>query len=244
MKKHYILLSVIVIVANSCKTISVQNKQYQTTTQKVTLGSVGIDETFDLERTYTYSGIPNYSEPIKVQLTPIAFDKTIFNAYNRAKELQPTSIKVVYVDSLSNKPRFLNIETSDKIGLVRILNEVENKEIKSYLKNQKDSHVVTNISIVVNENDMNDLIKADEVFMAQTGQKVIGLKLFTDNKVTRTINFNDGVVFAYRASSACWKENDKYKLEIVDLVEGNNGCPNRTYSSAKRAKKKINYYKF
>lgn len=244
MKKSFFIYLSFIVICTACKTVTVQNKQYQTTTQKVALGSIGIDETFDLEKTYSYSGIPNYIDRVKVQITPITFNKTTYKAYNSAKKLQPTSIDLTYIDSLPNKPKFLNIETSDKIELIKLLNDNSNRDIKAYFENQTNSHVVTNVSIVLNENDINDLLKADEVYIEQIGLKVVGLKLYTNNKVTRNINFNDGVVFAYRASSVCWKENAKYQLKIVDLVEGDNGCPSQTYSSAKRAKKKIDYYKF
>lgn len=227
-----------------CKSLSVQNKQYQTTTKQVVLGGVGIDETYDFERTYSYSGIPNYSAPVKVQMTPLAFSKGTYKPYTKASTLQPTEIKVNYVDSLPEKPKFLNIEIADKIGLINLLNDSSNQHIKKYLLNQNDSHVVTNVSVVFDENTMESLMNADEVFVEQIGVKAVGLKLYTDGRVTSTLNFNDGVVFAYRVASICWQENSKHQLDIVDLVEGDNGCPSQTYSSAKRAKKEVDYFKF
>lgn len=157
----------------SCKTVTVQNKQYQTSAQKVILGSVGIDETFELERTYTAHGIPDFIEQIKVQVTPIAFDKKSFKAYRKAKELQPSSINVKFIDSLPDKPRFLNVEIMDKVRLINLLNDNSNSDINTYLQNQKEAHIVSNISIVLNEVDVNDLIMADEVFIAQIGIKWI-----------------------------------------------------------------------
>ncbi|MGC1633072.1 MAG: hypothetical protein WA749_13255, partial [Gelidibacter sp.] len=149
-----------------------------------------------------------------------------------------------FEDSLANKPHLLNIEPSDKVGLINLLNDASNKEIQMYLQNQNAAHIVTNISMVLNEADMNEVIKANEVFIAQIGIKVIGLKLFNNSALTRTINFNDGVVFAYRTSGICWKENDKYQMKIVDLVESGSGCPKQSYTSSKRAKKKVDYFKF
>lgn len=244
MKKHHILVCFTLILTMACKTLSVQNKHYQTTTQKVVLGSIGTDETFVLEKTYGQIGIPNYTYPIKVQMTPLSFTKTTFKTYNEALKFQPIPLDLKYIDSLPTKPKFLNIETVDKVGLINLLNDKSNVDIKNYLLNQTTSHVVTNISVVFNESDMNDLQKAEEVFISQIGLKTVGLELYTNGKVTRTINFNDGVVFAYRAASICWKENDKHQLEIVDLVEGDTGCPRQTYSSANRAKKKLDYFKF
>lgn len=232
------------LILTSCKTLSVQNKQYQTTTKQVALGSIGAHETFDLERTYTYSAVPDYVMPVKVQVTPIVFNKTKFRAFATAREFQASKVHLNFVDSIPEKPKFLNIETSDKVGLIHLLNSSENGSIKTYLQNQNRSHVVTNISMALNEKDMENLMTADEVFIEQIGLKAIGLALYSNTTLTRTINFNDGVVFAYRAASVCWKENSKYRLEIVDLVEGDNSCPNQSYSSAKRAKKKVDYFKF
>jgi hypothetical protein len=232
------------LLFTSCKTISVQNKQYHTTTQKVSLGSIGMDENFPLEHTYNYLGIPNYNKPIKVSVTPIFFTTTTYNAYVKAKESQPNTITVNYADSLKVKPRFVNIQTEDKIELITILNETSNKDVKAYLLNQNQSHIVTNISMVLKDKVLEALTQAEEVFIEANGIKSLALKLYNNGELKETINFNEGVVFAYRASSACWKENSKYQLEIVDLVEGDNTCPSKTYKSPKRAKKKINYYKF
>ncbi|WP_323028564.1 hypothetical protein [Gelidibacter japonicus] len=232
------------MMISSCKTVSVQGKQYQTTTKQVTLGAVGIDETYDFERTYSYSGIPNYTVPVKVQVTPIAFNKTKFKAFSTAREFQTSKVNLNFVDSLPEKPKFLNIETFDIVGLINLLNSSENGPIKTYLQNQNQSHVVTNISIALNEKDMEDLTKAQAVFIEHIGLKTLGLSLYSNKTLTRTINFNDGVVFAYRAASVCWRENSKYQLEIVELVEGDNRCPNQTYSSAKKAQKKVDYFNF
>jgi len=227
-----------------CKTVSVQNKQYKTTTQKITLGSIGISENFALEQTYNHIGFPNYAEALKIQITPIPFNKVTHKAFEQAKGFQPANITVTYIDSIKVKPKFVNIETSDKVTLISLLNNNYNKNIKDYLQNQKNSHIVTNISIALDQKDLEELLLAEEVFIEAIGVKSAGLKAYKEGKLVNTFTFNEGVIFAYRVSSPCWKENDKYQLQIVDLVEGDNGCPNQTYQSAKRAKKKVDYFKF
>ena len=244
MRKNSFLLCCILVLLTGCKTISVQNKQYQSTKQSVDLGSIGTDENFVLEQTYNHSGIPNYISPIKVKITPISFNKSLYKIFSVANEMQPKEVKINYIDSLQNKPKFLNIEIADKVGLINILNDVSNKDVKNYLLNQNQSHVVTNISIAFNQNDLEALANATEVYLENEGVKSLALKIYNNTKVLRTINFNEGVVFGYRTSSCCWKENSKYQLEIIDLVEGDNSCPNQSYKSAKRAKKEVNYYKF
>lgn len=68
------------------------------------------------------------------------------------------------------------------------------------------------------------------------------LELYTNSKLSQKINFNQGIVFKHKASSNCWQENSKQQLEIVDLVEAG-ACPKKTFKSANRAKKDINYFK-
>ena len=97
--------------------------------------------------------------------------------------------------------------------------------------------------MALDKNRLDELLNADEVFLEATGVKSYALKTYKKGQLQTVLTFNEGVVFAYQASNFCWEENDKYQLEIVDIVETSDKCPNKTYRSAKRAKKKINYYK-
>ncbi|MFV0572064.1 MAG: hypothetical protein ACK5M1_06505 [Xanthomarina gelatinilytica] len=243
---HKIIIPVLgfVLLFCSCKSISVQNKQYQTTNEQVVLGSVGQDEHFVLEKTYNHIGIPNYSKPLKLYVTQIPFDKTTFRAFKNANVLQAAKLNINYIDSLETKPTFLNIQTVDEIGLMNMLNDKVNKDVKNYMMNQDQSHIISNVSVVFDESVMQQIAKAEEVFLEPSGIKSYTLNLYKNKELVKAISFTDGVVFGYRTSGACWKENEKYQLQIVDLVEGDNKCPNKTYRSAKRAKKKINYFKF
>src|SRR5690554_638165 len=114
MHKIIIPLLGFLLLFSSCKSISVQSKQYQTTTEQVVLGSVGQDEHFVLEKTYNHIGIPNYTKPLKLYVTQIPFSKVTFRAFEKANALQAAKLNVNYVDSLETKPTFLNIQTVDE----------------------------------------------------------------------------------------------------------------------------------
>jgi len=228
----------------SCKSISIENKQHFQTNENITLGSIGSDENFILEKTYSAIGIPKYFKPIKVNVTAISFSNTSYSVFRKANLSQKDIIKVNYHDSLKIKPNFLSINISDRISLIHLLNQKENIEIKDFLLNDNHSHIVTGISIVFDKEITEAIKNAEEIFIEQSGIKSIALKLYNKSKLESTINFNEGVVFSYRTASVCWKENSKYQLEIVDLVEGDNSCSKQTYKSSKRAKTDINYYKF
>lgn len=233
-----------ILVFTACKTISVQDNQYQTTNEQIVLGSIGQDSNYLLEHKYSSSAIPNYITPIKVQATGVSFNKSSFKKFQQAQAFQTMAFQITYVDSLELKPSFLNLEIVDQVGLISLLNDKTNSDIKAYLINQTESHIVTHISMAFPENILKDLQEAEEVFIEPSGKKSIALHLYKENELVKIVNFFEGVVFAYQTASCCWKENSKYQLEIVDLVENDSECPNKSYLSAQKAKKEIDYYKF
>ncbi|PWK20028.1 hypothetical protein [Xanthomarina spongicola] len=233
-----------VLAFTGCKTISVQDNQYQTAKEQIVLGSIGQDANYLLEQHYSSSAIPNYITPIKVQATAVPFNKSSYKSFQQAQPFQTTKVQIKYVDSLELKPSFINLEIVDQVGLITLLNDKTNADIKEYLVNQTESHIVTYISMAFPENILKDLQDAEEVFIEPSGKKSIALHLYKEKELIKIVNFFEGVVFAYKTASCCWKENDKYQLEIVDLVDANDNCPNKSYLSAQNAKKEINYYKF
>jgi len=241
---HKCLFVLMALSFTACKTISVQDNQYQTAKEQIVLGSIGQDANYLLEQSYTNSAIPNYTIPIKVQATAVPFNKSSYKSFQKAHTFQTDKVQVKYVDSLELKPSFLNLEIVDQVGLINLLNGKENVDVKQYLINQNKSHIVTQVSIAFTENTLQDIQEAQEVFIELTGKKSIALHLYKKKELIKVIGFFEGVVFAYKTASCCWKENSKYQLEIVDLVDGNDNCPNKSYLTAQKAKKEINYYKF
>jgi len=241
---HKYLFVLMILVFTGCKTISVQDNQYITTNEQIVLGSIGQDSNYLLEKSYTNSAIPNYTIPIKVRATSVPFNKPSYKSFQKAHTFQTDKVQVKYVDSLELKPSFLNLEIVDQVGLINLLNGKENVDVKQYLINQNKSHIVTQVSMAFTENTLQDIQEAEEVFIEFTGKKSIALHLYKNKGLIKVIGFFEGVVFAYKTASCCWKENSKYQLEIVDLVDGNDNCPNKSYLTAQKAKKEINYYKF
>lgn len=227
-----------------CKTVSIQNELHSETSENIMLGVVGENKQFILERDYNHTAIPKYNEAVKVQIEILKFDKHSYKLFLKANTTQSKTIEINYVDNLDQKPQFLKIEIADRVAILNALNDKENLDVFQFLENKKESHLVTSISIALNENDIEAINNADEVFLEMVGKKSYALKTYINKEVQETILFNQGVVFAYQTSNFCWQQNDKRQLEIVDLVESNDKCPNKTYKSSKRAIKKIDYYDF
>jgi len=238
-------LLILVISLTSCKTISIQRELQHATTQNIMLGVVGNQKTFVLEQDYNHVALPDYKQPIKVQPNLIAFNKQSFSAFKKAQLLQNKAIVVNYVDSIkTNQPRFLKLEIADRVGVINAIKSKTNTDVFQFIENNNNAHVITSISIVLNQDSQNAIKNADEVFLGTSGVKNYVLRAYKNKELQHTIKFTDGVVFAYQMSNACWKQDNKYQLQIIDLVESNDKCPSKSYQSAKRAKKKINYYNF
>ncbi len=242
MKKTVFLLLYLVVVTG-CKTIYVNQEAQKTVQEHMSLGIIGEKNGFVLEQSYHHIGLPKYETPIKVQVTPISFNKLSFKAFEKAKQSQNTSIKIDYIDSLDIKPQFLKLDIADRVAVINSLNSQVNNDILLFLKNQNEAHMVTTLSVVFNNETMDILKNAEEVILEQAGVKNYVLKTYQDGLGQHTIHFKEGVAFAYKTSNACWQENDRRQLKIADIVSFGNKCPKDTYRIAKRAKKKVNYFK-
>jgi hypothetical protein len=239
-----ILTLIIFFIVVGCKSISVANETQTKTSQFMELGNIGEDKQFILEEDYNSTAIPSFDEPIKIGASVLEFNKTSYKAFSIANNKKSLPLTVNYVDSSVSKPRFLKFELADRVSILNALNNKENNAVKDYIQNKKDAHIISVISIAFDDEKTKSILDADALFLEQEPNKTFVLKAYKDNNVFDSLKFNEGVVFAYQVSNFCWQENDKYQLNIVDIVESTDKCPNSTYRSAKRAKKKIDYFKF
>lgn len=240
----YLYLILVITCCVSCKTIVVQQESQIVTSQSIMLGVIGEDKQFVLDQDYNHTAIPKYNTPIKIQVTTERFNNATYKAFAKANNSQSNKLKISLIDSLKEKPKFIKLEISDRVAVLNALNAKTNSDVKDYLMAKNNAHIVTVISIAVNEKDISALQAANEVFLEASGLKSYSLKAYIKGELKISLEFNEGVVFAYQVSNFCWQENNKSQLEIVDIVESSEKCPNKTYKSAKRAKKKIDYYDF
>lgn len=240
-----IILLLLITTLSSCKTLKVEQETQYTTTVNTMLGSIGEQKKMLLDQDYNNTALPKYNQPIKLQANLVVFNSKSFKAYKKVQQSRSKKIVVNYVDSVkTNRPTFLKLDISDRVSVISSLNSKANKNVFEFIKNSDNAHIVTSVSIAINKKDLNVINNADELFLESTGINNYAIKVYKDNVLQNSIQFTEAVVFAYQTSNACWKENNKYRLQIIDLAEGNNKCPHKSYTSAKRAKKKVNYFNF
>ncbi len=244
MNKLILVLSCLVLLATSCKTLGISQTSQTQTTQQVSLGSIGLDKASLLQKEYKTTALPTYKEPIKVTASIHNFTKASYKAFLKANELQPTNLEIKVLDSAVIKPVYIQLHIADKLAIIKTLNNTDNTEVKSYLKNNAHTNILSSVSIALNQKQLELIKNADAIFLVESSPKTYALQLHNDGERTDLIKFNDGIIFGYKTSHCCWQENKRRNVDIVDLVEKNSSCPNSTYRSGLKAEKKINQIKF
>lgn len=240
MIKYISVVWCLLCLLTSCKTIYLGQDSQTATTQQMALGSIGLEKDFILQTEYNNAAIPTYKTPLKVAVTVEPFNKQSYKQFKKAKALQAANFSIKYIDSIKQKPKYVKFKIADKVAVISALNDTNNNAVKSYLKNNNQTNILMSMSMALNQTDLEAVINADAVYLIEKSQKNYVLQLQQDSTKTKTLTFNQGVIFAYKGANCCWKENQRHQIDIVDLVTNFNSCPNKTYRSAQRAEKKIN----
>lgn len=203
------------------------------TNKNIQLGVIGEKQHFLFKRDYNQITLPKFNK-IRVDVSLLFFNRNMFKHFEKAKVFQNKDVKVKYNDSLKSKSPFLKIEIADRISVMKSLNK--DRDILQFLKHNNKTHLVSEILIALNNDDVNHLNTAEEVFLEQVGFNSFALKTYKMKKQQEVIYFKSGVIFGYKTSGFCW---DKDKEKIIDIHEMSDRC-----SKVKSNKRKINYYKF
>ncbi|MFL1013665.1 hypothetical protein [Flavisericum labens] len=242
MKETVFIVLFLLFTFFNCKSLPI-GYGATTTSHQVSLGSVGVNSTSLLDSEFNQTAVPNYSEPIKVSVNLVPFSKRSYKAFEKANAVQSAKIKVNYIDSIPQKPNYIKLQIADKVSIINALNSNGNESVKTYLANNKNAKVLTDVSMAFNPKELQSLMGANSVFLVESGVKTYSLKWYDKTGKQQLVPFNNGVVFAYGTSNCCWRVNNRHKFDIVDLVDYGS-CPKNTYGSANRAEKTIETIKF
>ena len=243
MTSRFIFILLLLCMASACKTVSINQETYRVTSDGVLLGSIGIGKDYVLEEDYTSTAFIEYQKSIKLSSSILRFTKKTYRLFIEASSKQSNGLGINYIDSLVQKPKFVQLSIADKVIVMEQLNNSQNEKLNDYLKIQPEANLITSISLALNQENLNQLQNAESVFLTQSGYKRFVIEFYKKKELIGQIEVNEGVVFAYETSSFCWKENNRRQLQVVDIVNGD-PCPKRTYSKSRKAKKEENYFKF
>lgn len=237
MRKSYFLMLLACTILSCTPLKQLSTPEYELPT----LAVIGKKDKSLLHTTFKKLGEPVFSKRIALTAQAIPFTKSTYRVYQNMKAHKGENVRVQYVDSLPKKPRFLQFEIKDIIGLTSLLNTAENKQVQSYLTKDADCKIVSNISIYVDEMKANDYLSAKGLFLVTDSDGMLRMEMI-NGKQRHIINLPKNEIFDYEIMGFCWGENVYGKPWIETLNTGGK-CPEGTEKNAQNLNDLQNYLK-
>lgn len=193
----------------------------------IELGVVGEQKRSIQKTAYRVFGIPKYKTKIKVAAVIQSFDKTTYNRYVKSIQQTSNANTVTYIDSIAEKPKFIELQIMDKVGVISALNN-ENSEIYKYIKSNYTSSLVSKVRVVVTSLNFEKIKQANAFYLQTLQGKEQYLMMYKDGKFVDKLNLYGMVTFGYELSSFCWELTERKKLKISALLNEGQNCNENT----------------
>ena len=242
MLKKLIFIFVIVFIS-ACQAIKTQNQKQVLKNAVAELGTIGVitNSTFS-ESTFNPIGAPELTKKIRIQVTQIPFNKTMYKKYQSLLDNSTLPNLVVSNDSIAEKnPSYLEFTIIDLINLTASLNTPENSALQSYLDNNSNYRIISSIAVVAKASIYKDFLIAEEIYLTKHNTNKLGLELMKEGKLYKKINFAAFTSFDYTLSSFCWGKDNRNRPCIRAIINENASCPNKTYKKAYKLDKKHDF---
>lgn len=221
---------IILLACVSCAVLPEKNDFY-ITDSTIALGVVG-EKRKSLRKTdFQAFGLPEYKEKIKVNVSEKAFNENTFKDYTTSVKNRNIVTAITLVDSLSNKPTFIQLKIEDKVAVVKALN-TENIDIFNYLKKSPSATLVSEIRLVGNEDFKTKLKQADAYYIKTDKHKKTWLVLHKEEKEIDKLDLLQTTIFEYKLSSFCWKASKRRKIELATILNEGQNCSESTNRNA------------
>ena len=182
MKTNFTYLAILLLLFSCAST---QNSA-AVSAQLPTLGTIGKKDGSLMHKTFQTSGKPYLKRALVVSVVELPFSKSDYKTYIKHKKQQGVEAKLQFVDSLT-KPKYINLDLSDKITLQSVFLKDENSDVCAYISKDDEMGIVTRISLYADHELKQQLLRAEEAFLIQNRTGKLVLELLND-KTTVAIN--------------------------------------------------------
>ena len=121
MKLFFVPFITFIILFSSCKSIQ-EEISVKTNLDNIELGVVGEQEKDVFDKSYQIFGLPHFNEKIKLSLDIKEFNKYNYNRYRKSISKQDESNNVKYIDSIAQKPYYIEIEIIISLNMLIVQN--------------------------------------------------------------------------------------------------------------------------
>lgn len=206
------------------------------------IGAIGKEEKSLLTKNFQQVGNPHLEKGIPLSIREIQFDRSKFKVYADFKASQGRQPTVTFIDSLPVKPKYLCLQISNKIALQSQLNEDRNSNVRSYLSNDDNFKIVTQIAFMDTRENSQQLLDADGLFLTQCKDGLLGIELLKKGKrIPFTMSTME--IFEYELSGFCWNTDRYGKEKIASISADGEKCPRGTEKDAHKLKETKSYLK-
>ncbi|WP_411032226.1 hypothetical protein [Spongiimicrobium sp. 3-5] len=207
------------------------------------IGEIGKLDITLFHKDFLPVGKPSLIKPITLAARQIPFTKSQFKAYAQLKQGGGEEVPLQYIDSILNKPKYISLEISDRIGLQQQLNGEVNSGAREYLVQDESYGMVTKVSLRTKPSYWETILASDEVYLSQTSTGTHTLEIHQNNTI-HFIPFSELEIFEYTTASFCWGLN-KYGKEIIKAIPTTGeACPHNTEKKAYKLNENKSYLRF
>jgi len=238
---YYISILLLFFLATACSII--KDKQQEARLNFPHLGSLVKDKKTLWHSASEQIGFPYWEEPLTVNIKEFPFNKKTYTAYATYIQQAGKINSIAYTDSLPYKPKYIQLQLRNKIGLTHLLNTPINDAVRSYLEQDPNYGMVTTLLVTVPDAQLPVLLHTEKVLLQKDHQNHTYLVL--QNGTTQTkLQFSELQIFAIETTSFCWGKDRYGKLMIKTLLQTGAKCPKNTYRKITKMDTQKTYLKF
>lgn len=187
-------------------------------------------------------GMPQW-DVLKVDIKEIPFNRFSYFKYAKYMEMAGRINSISYNDSLPYKPKYLQLQLLDKLGITRLLNNEEHEDLRSYISNDDGYKMITGLNITVPEVEMPGFLQAEAIQLQKDDYDNVILVVISGEYETHYF-FSELQVFDYQYANFCWGEDRYHNVIIENLISEDQKCPKGTYLKASKVNGDKSYLKF
>jgi len=224
---------------HACKTIDahlIPKKEKQLS--GLSIGAVGVENGL-FESGFESKALLNLDKKLRVNVQQKAFNKSHFKRFDQMQGSEKMSLK--YIDSIPLKPSYFEIELTDDIVYATSLMEDGNKGVYAFAKANKNTRVVTKLSLVFKDDGPTN---GNIFYITKGNQGASQLETISKDGSRKLYQFSDALIFDYELSYFCWGTDTYGKIAAFDLVEEGKSCARPLSRKAKTFNKEKNLFNY
>lgn len=207
------------------------------------LGSIGQPQSSLFNKEFQKIGEPHFANPISVSLESLPLSgktKARYENYRERIGMEPLSSTMDSTQLTGLK--YYQIKINDAVRLVEALNDTQNTNLKTYLKEDMDLVMLSEVFFVADAELSKKLDIAEKLYLTTNQSGALTLKI-NDAKNGHAIQQSYMDIFDYRTASFCWNKDKRGHLQIAQILLKGGACPGDTEANPEKLNNIPDYLK-